>query len=666
MKDKYNNFRDLAESYVKNYDMKYVADYMKNNCISEVETLLERAGELKEQTFRFVDRWDMEPCETPYHLEKMIWDKTPNGDPEWVYMLNRHDYMYKLYLAYCLTGEKEYVEKLKWYLFHWIRSNEIKEAGTETTRTIDTGIRCMSWQFLLLHLTGSGILDNRETEEVIRSIEEQYLNMQKRYIRKYTLSNWGVLQTTAICMGYMLFGSRLLQNGLEEWAWEELQTQLELQVMDDGGHWEQSVMYHIEVYLCCMKLLHVCRFMGVRKTWLEEKVEKMARYVMFAAGPDHLQTAQCDSDVTDVRDVLVKAAVLTGNEEFRYGGYEEMDLDSAWLLGAEGIKIYGSMERKMPAERTLNEVDTGNIYFRNGWREEADYTYLTCGALGSSHGHADLTHISLYHEGRPFLVDSGRYSYREDEPLRPQLKCAQAHNVCVIDDISMGIPEGAWGYLSYPDALKNYYREKSGIHYAEMSYRACLKDKGNSFVTRKVMASDAGIWMIVDDISCSGAHYAKEYFHLDAGVNVEKDDPTGTCWKMTSGDVTLKIYGDSRIQAQPCLVSPRYNELRKSICLEKELFFTDSMTDITVLYGENITVKKVPVYQYGSEVPVSDDMVYAREFTVSPEESLVFLVWNHETFRGGKIYTCQGCSVYGKAVAIQRKGKEVCVLRLKN
>ena len=70
--------------------------------------------------------------------------------------------------------------------------------------------------------------------------------------------------------------------------------------------------------------------------------------------------------------------------------------------------------------------DTGNIYLRSGWEEDAHYTYLHCGPLGSSHGHGDLTQICLYFEGRPFLVDSGRYSYRENEPLRVKFKEAGA------------------------------------------------------------------------------------------------------------------------------------------------------------------------------------------------------------------------------------------------
>ena len=50
--------------------------------------------------------------------------------------------------------------------------------------------------------------------------------------------------------------------------------------------------------------------------------KRQSRYVLFAAGPDHRQLAQADSDVTDVRDVLTKAAVLCGSPEFKGGGYK--------------------------------------------------------------------------------------------------------------------------------------------------------------------------------------------------------------------------------------------------------------------------------------------------------------------------------------------------------
>ena len=61
-------------------------------------------------------------------------------------------------------------------------------------------------------------------------------------------------------------------------------------------------------------------------------IEKMSLYVLYCAGPDHRQPAQCDSDRTDVRDIMVKAAVLTGNGVFRFCGYEALDLESCGFL----------------------------------------------------------------------------------------------------------------------------------------------------------------------------------------------------------------------------------------------------------------------------------------------------------------------------------------------
>ena len=86
------------------------------------------------------------------------------------------------------------------------------------------------------------------------------------------------------------------------------------------------------------------------RTWLLEKTADMSRYAMYAAGPDHCQIAQCDSDITDVRDVLTKAAVLTGDGRFRFAGFESMDLDSAWLLGRNESADMGG---RSPGGRSL-------------------------------------------------------------------------------------------------------------------------------------------------------------------------------------------------------------------------------------------------------------------------------------------------------------------------
>ena len=349
--ERYVQVRERAVAYAAWYEKERVTAHITENCREEAKQILAQADRLMAHTFSFEDRWDMEPCREPFTLKEMIWDRSPNGDPEWIFMLNRHEYMNKLLIAGWLTGDTSYAEKLKWFLLHWIQANPILPEGTVTTRTIDTGIRCMSWQYLLLHLLGEGLIEEREAGEILESMKDQFASLRKRYIGKYTLSNWGVLQTASICSGYLWFREYLPSDGTEDWAWKELERQIGLQVLDDGAHWEQSMMYHVEVLLACMKLLASCRAIGRigsrtdkagagygwgepggdgdsrkefwRSTdWLEKAVDRMSRYVLFATGPDHVQIAQCDSDVTDVRDVMVKAAVLTGDGRYRYAGYE--------------------------------------------------------------------------------------------------------------------------------------------------------------------------------------------------------------------------------------------------------------------------------------------------------------------------------------------------------
>ena len=677
--ERYVHVRQRAEAYEAWYEKEHVCAHIAGNCREEAEKILAQADRLMAHTFSFEDRWDMEPCSEPFTLKEMIWDRSPNGDPEWIFMLNRHEYMNKLLIAGWLTGDKAYVEKLKWFLFHWIQANPILPEGTVTTRTIDTGIRCMSWQYLLLHLLGEGLMEEREAAGILESMKEQFASLRKRYIGKYTLSNWGVLQTASICNGYLWFHEYLPSDGTEDWAWQELERQIGLQVLDDGAHWEQSMMYHMEVLLACMKLLASCRaWVRIENRtefwrdtdWLEKAVDRMSRYVLFASGPDHLQIAQCDSDVTDVRDVMVKAAVLTGDGRYRYAGYDTADLDSAWMFGSAGVTGYSAMAGRKPESLSLAAADAGHIFFRSSWEEDSHFTYMKCGPLGSGHGHADLTHISLHYRGCPILVDSGRYSYVEEEPLRPFLKSAQAHNVCVIDGESHGRPRGSWGYDSFGQSFKNYYREQGPVHYGEMAYHGCLMSGAHYLVIRKVMAVDQGIWMIVNDIRCDGGHEVKEYYHLDSAVQGTPmgtgTDGAGECWRLCSGGYdAMTVLGSRPFEAVPCVISKQYNQKEKSTCLVRKTGFTDRITDWTCLFGEGTEAEKTQVFQYGSSRPETEEQVTAMSFCLSPDESWDFLVWNQETWQGGKIHDCRGVPVYAKAAAIHTIKGNTTLYRLR-
>lgn len=695
---KIEKLKTTAIKYWEDYNKVKTAEYIKKYCKEEADELIRQADMLLKQTFMFQDKWDMEPCSIPYKMTLDTWIESPNGDEEWVFMLNRHDFLLKLWYAWMLTEEEKYINKLRWYLFDWMKKNPITEKGTAATRTIDTGIRCMNWVGLLLPMYAEGFLDDKDILELLTSMGEQFLNLKQRYIPKYSLSNWGVLQTTAICAAYIWYRD-FLPEGIEEWAWKELAEQLDLQILEDGAHWEQSAMYHVEVLNTCTKLLiHIENAKAakaelskkaleavdeselwdndkearaypgegmIRKEtgWLTGAIRVLSRHVLYTADPSWKQLPQCDSDVTDVKDVMGRAAVmLRGGGIYRYATGSFLDMDSVWMLGEAGIIKFEGMTPKLPTRCSWECKEAGNIFFRTKWEEDADFTWVKNSTLGSGHGHADQTHLNLTHKGKSFLVDSGRYTYREDDVRRMQLKNPQAHNVCVIDDKSGGNADTSWTMSSYGEVLKNYFQEKEGLHYVEMPFFEILEDGTSYLINRKVMVIDDGIWLSVQDIICQGKHKVKEYFHLDNEVKAFEKHGV---WKLEHEGVKLNVYSEKSLYIENGVISKKYNELVETFILTKTNIMEDRMTDCILFAAENIEVKPADVHQVGKEKKVSKEFVTAWDIAVAGQRKWTLLIWNRETFRGGKMYLCHGVPVYGKAVVLKWENTGVKRIRLK-
>lgn len=685
---------DACKAIYRSDDIAY---YVRRHCRQECEDTLQQADLLLRETFVFRDRWDMEPCPEPYQLSLNSWEESPNGDPEWVFMLNRHDFLHKLWRAYWLTAQRPYLEKIRFYMLHWIRSNPITLQGTPATRTIDTGIRCMNWVSLLPLLTAEDLFSQQELEEVLTSLCRQFDNLRRRYIPKYSLSNWGVLQTTAICAGGLWYRD-LLPRQLVQWAWQELQQQLELQILEDGVQWEQSPMYHVEVLNACVRLLcqvklaqqagqtlpecvqsaiSESRHFGRESDagpgegyspqdagWLVSTIRVMSRHVLYSADPASQQLPICDSDITDVRDVLARAAALLpdgGIYKFAAGSY--LDLDSAWILGAGGIDRFEAMNVEYPGRKSWPCIASGNIFHRSDWFSAANFTWMKLSTLGSSHGHMDQTHLGFYYQGKPFLVDPGRYTYREDAPLRMALKNPTAHNVAVIDGVSGGTATGSWSYSDYGEVMKPYFTEQGPFHYAELPFHGTLPDGTPYLIRRSVLWADCGIWLSVQDVICQGKHDIAEYFHLAPRVKaVEGKDG----WHLSSGEASLTLHGPAQLTLESSVVSARYNETEQAPLLIMRGEMEDRWTCGSLFTDSKIYPVPAQVFQYGSNEAVSDQIVTAWDIPLPDGQILTFLIWNRETYKGGKVYLCHGTPVYGKAVVLCHDGDTIRKFRLRS
>ena len=192
-------------------------------------------------------------------------------------------------------------------------------------------------------------------------------------------------------------------------------------------------MYHNEVLRCLLEVLRVAGQQGISlPRSLPEKARAMALADLAWMKPDRTQPLNGDSDRTDLRDVFTPAAWILKDNRLRYAGYDRLDFESVWDLGADAALEYESMRSETPECLFHALEQSGNWCLRSGWDRNADYLHFKCGSLGGGHGHFDKLHVDLSIAGEDVLIDSGRYTY-VDGSLRRQLKSSCAHNVPVVD-----------------------------------------------------------------------------------------------------------------------------------------------------------------------------------------------------------------------------------------
>ncbi|SUN53040.1 oligohyaluronate lyase [Streptococcus dysgalactiae] len=222
-------------------------------------------------------------------------------------MLNRQTYLQKLILVYLVERDERYLLTAKGFILNWIESAIPLDPKGLATRTLDTGIRCFAWVKCLIYLNLFDALTKQEESLILASMEKQLQFLHANYLDKYSLSNWGILQTTAILLADAYFGSDLDIAAATVFARKELAQQLALQILEDGSQFEQSTMYHVEVLKA---LLELTALVPDYLSKLRPTLLAMSDYLLKMTGPDHKQIPLGDSDFTDTRDILTLAATI--------------------------------------------------------------------------------------------------------------------------------------------------------------------------------------------------------------------------------------------------------------------------------------------------------------------------------------------------------------------
>lgn len=585
---------------------------------------INEANLILDNNFKFDRRWDMERCQKIYHLNNLDFEIIKNDDPEWNFMFNRMDWLDYLCLAGILTHDKKYFQKIKECILTWINQHQIIKS-MNSTRTLDTGIRLVNWLNCLIYLKWAKAITDVELNKIANNMEKQILYLKDNYLPKYQLSNWGSIQICGILIVLPYIYKDARDCDVHEWAKQELKTQLNLQVLSDGMNWEQSPMYHVELLLA---LQHLNLFNPtILKQKVLETIKKMSDTLQHIITPNGLLPNFGDSDQVAPSDILAISSYILHDPYLNYNG--DFSYENILYIGTN-LSEYKTINKKQPKNLNFVGFSSGNIALRNSWKNDANYLFFNNGSMGSGHAHADNLHVSIYGKGNPIFIDSGRYTYREDHPMRVLLKSIKAHNIVQIDNLEIAKPNGSWDYDQYYKVIPTFYNSIDNIHYVEGTV---VGYDPLEVWTRKIIMLEEGAWIFSDEVALQGKHQFKQIWHLHPQTEYqgEKIKTKNSNWLFLHG-------GSEKIQEFP--FSEKYNDLQKGTMITLRKPFSNKINFSTILANSNFKVKKIPILQ-NLDQSVKDEIAEGWKI-ITPKHEYCISIFHQEIFTGKKIFSLNG------------------------
>lgn len=659
--------------YLNRSEIGDIARYCRDNFQEEVNEIIDTADKVLNKEFVFRYRWDMERTNKPFKFERKIkWDYIPFEDEEWTFMLNRHKYWTALGQAYWLTGKKKYAEAFFTQIEDWIDNNGDIEGNSKTTwRTIEAGIRCENWIKSLQYFIESEQLTAEILVKIIESLYEHGEYIYRKYDNYRKLSNWGVLENHGLFILSNFLPELRISKLWREESIKRLEEEINLQVMRDGMHWEQSPMYHNEVLHCYMDTILLAGNKNIELPQsIIDKTKKMASAILYMAKPNHHQPMQSDSDDTDLRDMFTLAALLFKDGEFKFGAYDKVDFYNSWEVGKNLINEYDKVEKILPKQLSKGFSDSGNYYMRSSWDKDAKYLYFHCGTLGSGHGHADLLHFDLSAFGEDMLIDSGRYTYIEGNNIRNMLKSCRAHNTTMVDGRDFTEIKGSWGYSRAALNLKQEFLSHEEYDYVEGAHLGYSDLEDPVFTVRKILYVKPHYFVIVDSFYCKNTHHFEQMFHFNKG-RVYKDNGNRVVFEGSSSKLNIiPLEENIKCEIEECFISKEYNKLESSnmlVCSHDGKGFTSF---ITILYPEKtgecniINCERIELERGKGEV-IGKKEAEAVKININNTEEHILIFSHEEICIGSKLFVTQGIPSYGKVVLIKKQEQRHKVITVK-
>lgn len=591
---------------------------------------------LLDNEFVFSRKYDMEQCLSAVHMDILNWNFVPFDDDEWRWVFHRMEYCIDLGTESIQTEDLKYILHAKYLIFNFIENALYSDIEL---RTLDTGIRVITWITFLKHANSLNILSAKEQNIIKEAIKFQINSIYIQYKDTDQISNWGVIQCIAVLNAMTVIS---VEDEISNFFIKQYENHLKVQYYADGMQWEQSSIYIIEVTL---KLLQMTN----EKFKSEEyhNVLTSAFFALYNISDSNLNTIPLgDGDIINIEGILQTIAYITQNKDLlAYLTTSDIYEETFYLCGSQAATYLKVNQGKINTikEHTNLLANSGIFTHKN---EKCFFSFQN-GPYGGGHGHNDNLHVNLSIHNQPILIDSGRFSYVNDTNKRQYFKETSAHNSFIFKN----------ELVTYQDA----WRSRSNYFYSPIAYsnyckfihtNASITSKEH-FANRDILCFNNGDTLIFNS---SFSNFEVNYI-LDHNLTPVLENKT-----IKFNNFKFSSFGNkSNVNIIPCWVSNAYNCKNES---NKIKCSSENGQLINFIGNQHSEIKEIYDFEYIYNILLNsvEDSMRAFELISSNTTYIIFYMPLENTINNSAI-TYKGRNFVGKFMVYNQSEDSLTVLK---
>lgn len=401
----------------------------------------------------------------------------------------------------------------------WIEKNPIKNGVG--WHPYPTSLRIVNWCKL-----------SPTHPDILKSLYQQ-TQFLARHLEFYHPGNHYLENAKALIFAGIFFKGQGEANGWLAKGQRIILSELTDQVLDDGGYFERTTMYHALMLELVLDLLNIYSEVDNFRDLLATRATQMMSFLAACTHPDGAIALFNDS----TEEIAPSTRTLLD-----YGQRLGLNFESRQIFPDSGIFVSERGDSKLIA-------DFGPI--------GPDYL--------PAHAHADIFNFELSVHGKRIVVDTGVYEYAAGA-RRDYVRSTIAHNCPTVDDVDQA---ECWSSFRvarrYPP--KNVWwsdeSETLAVKGLFSGYKSLIGD--NLGVFRHLRHSQKEL-SVVDQFRGEGEHLVASRLHLHPDVRVERIDESSVRL-----DDSIVVSSDSEILIENSPFYPRFGveQSRKVLILRK-------------------------------------------------------------------------------------------------